>query len=273
MKTRFVVLLRLVVLAVCGAAWALAGAQVPVPKTAVTTDVSDVWWNPSESGWGMQLVQEDDFVFATLFIYGADGRPTWITAQLTYKGGGVFSGTVYATTGSYYGGTYNGANGSIRPAGTMTFTLQSVQTAQLQYSVDGVTVNKSIQRQTLTNDNFNGIYVVTANLTQSGCTNPANNGSGTGALAISVTQAATAMSMIWQFTNTSSCTYNGTYTQSGKMGRFSGPYSCTTGETGTMSFIEMTNRIGMLSGRIQGTSTTLGCAYSGRFTGLDPSVP
>ncbi len=46
----------------------LAYAQKGNPKTAVTTDVSDLWWNPSESGWGMQLVQEGNFVFATVFV-------------------------------------------------------------------------------------------------------------------------------------------------------------------------------------------------------------
>ena len=261
-------------LLLCAALFAnTAFAESPYPKTSVTTDFSDLWWNPAESGWGMQLVQQDNVVFATVFVYATDGNPTWVTAQLTYNGGGVFTGPLYATTGPYFGGVFNPANVGIRQAGSMTFTALSVQSGTVSYSVDGVSVSKQLQRQTLKADNYNGAYYIALNLTQSACSNPANNGSLTGALGISISQTATAMSMVWAFTTNDVCTYNGSYSQSGKFGRFSGPYSCTTGETGNMTFFEMTNRIGMLSGRLAGQSDTAGCAYTGRFTGIDPSVP
>lgn len=41
-----------------------------VCATSYSTDSSDLWWNPNESGWGMQLVQQGSFVFATVFICG-----------------------------------------------------------------------------------------------------------------------------------------------------------------------------------------------------------
>jgi len=250
-----------------------ASASPIIPKTATSTDISDIWWNALESGWGMQLVQADNFVFATVFIYGPDGKPTWITAQLTQQPGLVFTGPLYVTTGPYFGGTFNPANVTVRQAGTLTFTLQTVSTGLVQYSVDGVAVSKQVERQTLKADNYNGTYVVAVNFTQSGCFNPAINGSVTGALSMSVSQTPTAMSMVWGFSNSDVCTYSGAYTQTGKMGRFTGAFSCTTGETGNMVFFEMTNRVGMMNGRINGTSATLGCSYSGRFTGLNPDVP
>ena len=69
------------------------------------------------------------------------------------------------------------------------------------------------------------------------------------------------------------CVYSGAYSQAGRMGDFRGTYSCSTGEVGNMAFFEMTNRVGMLSGRLEGPSTNIGCHYTGRFTGLDPSKP
>jgi len=251
----------------------VSAADGSFPKTTVSTDISDIWWNPAESGWGIQFVEEDNVAFATMFVYGTDGKPTWATATLTYVGGGVFSGTLYLTTGPYFGGPFNPAAVTTRPAGTMTFTANTVQSGTLQYSIDGVNVTKSIQRQLLKYETYSGSYVVAVNLTQSACFNPANNGSTTGALAMTVSQSGTTMSMVWEFASSDVCTYSGTYSQSGRMGRFSGPYACTTGEVGTMNFIEMTNRIGMLSGRISGSSTTYGCTYSGRFTGLNPDIP
>lgn len=250
-----------------------AGAKDVQPKTSASTDWSDIWWNPAESGWGIQLVQEGGTVFATLFVYGADGRPTWFIAVLTLSGGNVLSGPLFATTGPYFGSDFNPAATTVRQVGTMTFVASSIATAALTYVVDGVVVTKAIERQTLSVDNYNGAYLVLLNSTSSACNDPALNGSSTAFLAISVAQTASTMSMVWDFGGGSVCTYSGVYAQSGKFGRFSGPYSCNNGDAGTMSFIEMTNRVGMLSSRLSGASSATGCALTGRFTGLNPSVP
>lgn len=249
-----------------------ASAKDVQPKTSASTDWSDIWWNPAESGWGMQLVQEGGTVFATVFVYGADSRPTWFIGVLTLSGGNVLSGPVFATTGPYFGGDFNPAATTSRQAGTMTFVASSIATARLTYTVDGITVTKDVQRQVVSIDNYNGSYVVVLNLTVSGCSDPAQNGAFTGAFAMSVAQTASNMSMVWDFGN-GVCTYSGTYAQMGKFGRFSGPYACNDGDAGTMSFFEMTNRVGMLSGRLSGQSTALGCVLTGRFNGLNPAVP
>src|SRR4029450_7840006 len=38
----------------------------------------DLWWNASESGWGMNITHQDDILFATLFTYAADGQGMWL---------------------------------------------------------------------------------------------------------------------------------------------------------------------------------------------------
>jgi hypothetical protein len=120
-------------------------SQDVAAKTSFSTDSSDLWWNPNESGWGMQLVQQAEFIFATLFIYGADGKPTWATAQLTPIGTPSWSGPVYVTSGPWFGGTFNPASVTVRQAGSMTFTASSVTAGTVTYSIDGVTVTKQIQ--------------------------------------------------------------------------------------------------------------------------------
>jgi hypothetical protein len=42
---------------------------------------------------------------------------------------------------------------------------------------------------------------------------------------------------------------------------------------GQLDLFETTNRAGMISARVSGQSTNLGCAYSGYFSGIDPSLP
>ena len=62
-------------------ALAIAGAA---QATTHSTDYTDLWWNSpdaSEDGWGVNVVQQGDIVFATFFIYGADGTPRALSRQ------------------------------------------------------------------------------------------------------------------------------------------------------------------------------------------------
>src|SRR5207302_2831372 len=38
-------------------------------------DATDIWWNASESGWGLTLAQHGNNVFGVWFTYGAGGQP------------------------------------------------------------------------------------------------------------------------------------------------------------------------------------------------------
>ena len=38
------------------------------------TDYTDIWYVPTESGWGANVVQSDLFLFVTFFVYGPDGK-------------------------------------------------------------------------------------------------------------------------------------------------------------------------------------------------------
>jgi hypothetical protein len=256
-------------LAVPGTA-AAATADMPL-KSAYGTDVTDIWYNPTQSGWGMQLNQTGSFVFATIFVYGTGGQPTWVTGELEGAGGSTFTGPLYVNTGPYYGGTWNPGAVTSRRAGTMTFTLTSATTGQLNYTVDGVAVAKSVQRQPLTLDDYNGTYIAVVIQTNSGCYDPADNGEGGGALLIDISQNATAMTMRTEdplVENT--CTVSGTYAQAGRMGRFAGSYSCSTGDSGTATFAEMTNSTQQFSAKATLTSALFGCVMSMRMTAIAP---
>jgi len=69
----------------------MAAALLCLAPIARATDFTDIWFVPSESGWGVNIVQSDAFMFLTFFIYGSDKKPTWYTAQLTNNGSGTSS--------------------------------------------------------------------------------------------------------------------------------------------------------------------------------------
>ena len=59
--------------------------------TVLTPNFSDLWWNPSESGWGLNRSQQADVIFLTLFVYGPNSQAVWYSATLgigRIEGGG-----------------------------------------------------------------------------------------------------------------------------------------------------------------------------------------
>jgi hypothetical protein len=104
-----------------------------------------------------------------------------------------------------------------------------------------------------------------------GCDNRALNGTSLDSLSVKIVQNGSMMTQTWTYLdNGNVCTYNGTFTQLGRMGQFDARYSCTSGETGKALLSEMNNVPGMYTTRLQVNSTTYGCTTSGEMQGLVP---
>ena len=139
--------------------------------TTVSTDYSDMWWVPEESGWGANVIQQGDTLFVTLFIYDSQHNPLWYVAPATkFQGAAKFSGPMYATTGPwYFGGAFDPSAVVVIPIGTLTFEASSASKASLVYAVGGFIVTKNVTRQTWRTDNFAGLYLGAREGTWSGC--------------------------------------------------------------------------------------------------------
>lgn len=109
---------------------------------------SDLWWNPSESGWGITIVEHPSSnVFAAWFVYGSDGKPIWYVLPGGSWKTGLFSGNLYRTTGPYFGGAFSPAEVTATRAGTASLSFTDLSHGTLSYTVDGVTATKSIERE------------------------------------------------------------------------------------------------------------------------------
>jgi hypothetical protein len=129
---------------------------------ASAVSYADIWWNPSESGWGVTFSQQQSTIFATFFIYGADGKPTWVTALLKNSTNAqtVFAGPVYSATGTPFSAPqFNPASSLATQVGSATVTFQNAVRAQLTYSINGVQISKSIERSTLAALPVAGSYI------------------------------------------------------------------------------------------------------------------
>jgi hypothetical protein len=120
--------------------------------------------------------------------------------------------------------------------GTMTVTFPGPNTGTLTYTVNGLSVTKSIVRFTFRNEILSGNYLggLTANAT--GCSGVTN-----GPVLIfgnlGITQNSASVTMQLSYTNggiASQCVYSGALQSAGRLGNISGTVTCTTGSTTTI---------------------------------------
>lgn len=223
---------------------ALASVLLALPSHSANTwgtDLSDLWVNDSEPGWGVNISHQGDMMFVTFFVYGPDGRAKWYVASgMRSRGGGspfVFDGDLYETIGPYFGGFFNPSAVGYRRVGTVTFNAQFISQGTLTYSVDGVFVTKTINRYLFRYNNLSGSYHASIAGTASGCL---INGYVEASVDLSVTHSSNNfVSMTFSLANGASCTMSGNYSQQGRMGRILGSISCSNGSPGTFDGVEI----------------------------------
>ena len=222
-----------------------------------TTDLTDLWWNANESGWGVTATHQREVVFLTFFVYGVDSRATFYTGQASYvaqagSGALIFRGPMYETTGPWLGVPFNPNLVTIRQVGTVTFTA-FVDAATLEYNIDNTFVNKSLTRQTFRNNDMTGSYAGVLRQTSAGCTNTANNVTAESIVGVAIANSTTTFAMTTN-ENGTICEYVGNYRQSGRMGSSSGTFSCP-GRTGSYDMVEIEANPQGITGRISGRSS------------------
>jgi hypothetical protein len=257
------------ILAVCVACFTALGHAA-----TATTDFSDLWFNTNEEGWGANVIQQNNVLFITLFVNNASNAPVWYVAsavtQVASTGTTVnFTGPLYQTTAPYFGGAFNEANVTNRQVGTITFSASQISLATLTYSVDGVNVAKQVTRQTWRAENIAGTYLGAVSGTWSSCGGP-RNGYQESFVTLTVNQDNLAITMREDGAGGSySCTYNGNYTQDGRLGMITGNVLCTDGVNQTFIASEVQGGIQNLSMRLVATQFTGGsCTFSGRIGGM-----
>src|SRR5258708_2682654 len=130
------------------AAYAQLAAYL-APASTSSTDYTDLWWNPNESGWGLNLMQHPSRnIFAVWYTYGADGKRTWFHMPGgTWSATNTFTGTIYATSGGAANAAAFDAAGVVRtPVGTGTLTFADGFNRTWIFSINGTTRTKAITR-------------------------------------------------------------------------------------------------------------------------------
>lgn len=250
--------LRALVLSLC------LFATAPATASSTLTNFSDLWWTPTESGWGVNVAQQADVMYLTFYVFGLNRQPVWYTALVVDQGlqpdgSTLFAGNLFQSNGPYFGGPFNPAEVSTNLVGSASFRGTSTTSATLTYVVGGVTVVKQIERFLLRMDNLAGNYLGGTSDITSNCALASNNGFRSEESGVfTVAHIGSVMEI-----HSPACTYTGSHQQLGQVSRLDGNYSCTNGASGTISFFDLRVEPGGISGRYVGNGSS--CDFAGNI--------
>jgi hypothetical protein len=220
-------------------------------------------------------VQSDAFIFLTFFIYGADGKPTWYTGQVTRDDAtGNFNGPLLATTGTSFALPWVPAQSGLTQVGTASFQPTGPSTARLVYTLTSgpilAAVTKVIQRQTLTTIILGSDHPYSG--AQFGAfTGCAMNFSYRDFFDLQLTQfidGTVTFAFVYPDYTNYSCTFSGTLVQLGQLYSVTAAkYQCTDGRNTTASMTEIKATAQGVEGRFS-ASYGGSCREDARFSGV-----
>jgi len=121
-----------------------SGCTVGGTKAAGTENFQDLWWNPADSGWGVNIAQQGDTVFGTYYTYDANGRATWfvMSNEARYDTGSDvvgFEGPMLVATGPPFDSpTWSASKVALTEVGQATFLFDSRGQSQFVARLAGV---------------------------------------------------------------------------------------------------------------------------------------
>jgi YVTN family beta-propeller protein len=132
-----------------GFAWgSFIGAGSPTQAAQAPGYLSGLWWNPSESGWGLQVTKRRNLIVATWFTYDNTGNQVWYISPDCAIGGALScSGTLYIVRGGKFFGGFDMSRARVEVAGSIQLQFTSVNSGFFGYTVGPQSRGVSIQRQ------------------------------------------------------------------------------------------------------------------------------
>ena len=250
---------------------ALALACAVSRAASIPTDYTDTWWNSAESGWGVQLIQQVDVIFATIYVYDLQSNPDWYAATLNPQPDGAWKGDLYATHGPWFGGSFDSKAVTTRRVGDLALTFTGSNRGALVYSIDGVPVSRTVERMTMRTADLSGVYMFWMNATIGACGGePAQ--SGALAAVASFTHAGGSVSAQVQLVaadGTLACDFSGAFVQTGRLGRTDGTFSCAAGAAyGTYSMTDLETAPDHMCGEFVMRNSVNGCTLSSTFASV-----
>jgi len=120
-----------------------SGADSPGP-------LSGIWWNPNESGWGINFTQRHNNIFAAWYTYDSVGNPKWYVASncAIPAGSSSCSGSLYQVEGPrFFGVPFDTSARVVTTVGSISVSFSGNSNAVMSYTVNGQGRSVAIERQ------------------------------------------------------------------------------------------------------------------------------
>jgi hypothetical protein len=127
-----------------------ATCEFSLASRSANANYQDLWFNPSEPGWGVNLTHQGDTIFATWFTYDSNRSGMWLVMSNGVRNAsGAYQGTLYRTTGTPFNLIAGSvaANFPLPEVGTLSLRFIDGQNADMSYTVNGISGTKRISRQ------------------------------------------------------------------------------------------------------------------------------
>lgn len=239
-------------------------------RPAAAVNWTDIWYAVPEIGAGYNFVQSDSFIFATFFVHAVNLEPDWYTGQMTLSADGTFwSGGLYRTTGSYFGGPYIPGQTNTVQVGNVKFTPTSSISGVLEYNVGAVSVTKTLTRLTLTSIALGGNYLGGVVAIVTNCNDPSQNGTFSAFITVTATQISNGpLTLDLGLQGAGSCRFTGNYAQDGLLTRIpDATYTCGTSFTSSALVTQITSTAQGIEGQWV-APVGGGCQENGYFSAV-----
>lgn len=108
---------------------------------------SDLWNDPAQPGWGVQIAHQGDVLFPVWYTFGRDGRPLWmIVSGAPRQPDGSYAGDVFRFTGTPFDRISGNAADPATRVGTARFTPDGQGRLRFDYTVEGIAQSRTLSR-------------------------------------------------------------------------------------------------------------------------------
>jgi hypothetical protein len=203
-------------------------------------NLSDSWFSPQQKGNRINVVQHESGASISLMLFGPNGDPVWYSADdaeiYAYSADGLpfFRGTLNRVRGKWFGEAGSRAP-ETTPVGQVWFSPTTRQTAQLEFSIDGVTASLSVRRQVFGLPHMDIAYLGQLSGYQSLGDARSTRVSDSGTTTFVFDE----MAAITINGASGRCDYSGNYRLAGKQISITGEYSCADGKSGPFQIDEL----------------------------------
>ncbi len=243
---------------------AASSKSAPSSNEPGLSNYADAWWVPTESGWGVNILQQGTSLILIFYIFDDDRQPVWYRGVTTQMSDGTYQGVIYFDTGtSFREVVFGPVPISARVVGEIRFVPSTLYDGLVSYTIGNTTASKQLTRAAFTPIDYAGKHMSIVNARINACGEKSGDLSGSMLTEASVSNGSASIVLS---SGPTACAITGSFRQRGRLGQITGgSYSCSDGSSGLAS-VDAWDTQGATFSAFVTTSSGI-CTESGRIAG------